>query len=148
MRPTPGGQVVEIDDLAVGFGAAPKEGTLADLPRPEEQPDRKQPEGLGGAPQNLFVGSPKPHVWQYFTRLHFCQDPSITPHGTLKESDPSGPRTNDELGAGFVPLPGSHLPGHGATAADPVDAPCRSRGTRPARARKLESVNACDQPLD
>ena len=103
MCPTPGGQVVEIDNLTVGFGAAPKEGTLADLPRPEEQPDRKQPERLGGAPQNLFVGSPKPHVWQYFTRLHFCQDSSITPHGTLKESDPSGPRTDVESGAGFVP---------------------------------------------
>ena len=67
MRPTSGGQVVEVDDLAIGFRTAPKQGTLADLTRPEEQPDRKQPKGLRRVPQNLFVGSPEPHFWQYFS---------------------------------------------------------------------------------
>ncbi len=65
MRPTPGGQVVEIDDLSIGFSATPKQGTLTDLSGPQKQPDREQPERLGWASQNLLVGSSEPHVWQY-----------------------------------------------------------------------------------
>ena len=103
MCPTPGGEVVKIDDLSIGSSATPKQGTLTDLSGPQKQPDREQPERLGWASQNVLVGSSKPHVWQYFTSLHFCQDPSIAPHGTLKESDPSGPRTEDDSGAEFVP---------------------------------------------
>ena len=103
MRTTSGDQFVEIDDLPSGFGTTPREGTLADVSRPEKQPDREQSECLGRASQNLLVGSSEPHVWQYCNSLHFCQDASVASHGTLKESDPSGPRTDDESGAGFVP---------------------------------------------
>ena len=84
MRTTSGDQVVKIDDLPSGFGTTPREGTLADLSRPEKQPDREQSECLGRASQVPLVGSSEPHVWQYCNALHFCRDASVAPHQTRK----------------------------------------------------------------